>query len=244
MRPSGPLCDPRRLLAGLAAFVRPSPPSFGPRRLHAALASFVRPWPPLCGPRRLHATLAAFVRLSPFSCGHYRTCPASAAAGERPAVRWLMLVSSSSRASSWRRVLKRSKSTKQIYGKSPNCMGGIREFNCACLIVSRLLVSLLNTSIQFTLLVYYFLVFYSGDPLVYYKNTQPIIRSQTRENTRLHATTACKANRGVFLYSSGQQPSSVDKQQSALLTRENSANFAFLTRRRQVCDLWTSQVPL
>ena len=50
------------------------------------------------------------------------------------------------------------------------------------------------------------LVFYSGDPLVSF-DTQPIVRSQTRENTRLHATTACKANRGVFLYSSGQQPS-------------------------------------
>ncbi len=44
-------------------------------------------------------------------------------------------------------------------------------------------------------------------PLVYYKNTQPIVRSQTRENTRLRATTACKSNRGVFLYSSGKQPS-------------------------------------
>jgi hypothetical protein len=33
----------------------------------------------------------------------------------------------------------------------PNCMGGIREFNCACLIVSLLLALLLNTSRSFTL---------------------------------------------------------------------------------------------
>jgi hypothetical protein len=31
-------------------------------------------------------------------------------------------------------------------------MGGIREFNCACLIVSLVLALLLNTSSQFTLL--------------------------------------------------------------------------------------------
>ncbi len=123
-------------------------------------------------------------------------------------------------------------------------MGGIREFNSACLIVSLLLALLLNTSLSFTLLRIICLVFYSGNPLVYYKNTQPIVRSQTRENTRLHATTARKANRGVFLYSSGQQPSSVEKQQSALLPREKSANLAFLARGRQACDLWTSQVPL
>jgi hypothetical protein len=30
----------------------------------------------------------------------------------------------------------------------PNCMGGIREFNCACLIVSLVLALLLNTSTQ------------------------------------------------------------------------------------------------
>ena len=87
-------------------------------------------------------------------------------------------------------------------------MGRIREFNCACLIVSLLLALLLNTSLSFTLPC---IIAWSSTvvtPLVYYKNTQPIVRSQTRENTRLHATTACKANRGVFLYSSGQPPSS------------------------------------
>jgi hypothetical protein len=35
-------------------------------------------------------------------------------------------------------------------------MGGIREFNYACLIVSRLLALLLNTSTQFYTAVYYF----------------------------------------------------------------------------------------
>jgi hypothetical protein len=128
VRPSPSLCGPRRLQAALAAFMRPSPPSYGPRRLHAALAAFMRPSPPLCGPRRLYAAIVAFTRLSPPSygnrrCGHYRICPASAAAGERPAIRWLMLFSSSSRASSWRGVLWRSKSTKQIYGKSPKLYG-------------------------------------------------------------------------------------------------------------------------
>ncbi len=34
----------------------------------------------------------------------------------------------------------------------PNCMGGIREFNCACLIVSLVLALLPNTSYSFTLL--------------------------------------------------------------------------------------------
>jgi hypothetical protein len=43
----------------------------------------------------------------------------------------------------------------------PNCVGGIRVIIRAFLLVSRLLVSLRNTSIQFTLLVYYFLVFYN-----------------------------------------------------------------------------------
>ena len=87
-------------------------------------------------------------------------------------------------------------------------MGGIREFNCACLIVSPVLALLLNTSRSLHCCVLIGLVSTVVTPLVYYKNTQPIVRSQTRENTRLHATTACKANRGVFLYSSGQQPSS------------------------------------
>jgi hypothetical protein len=41
-------------------------------------------------------------------------------------------------------------------------MGGIREFNCACLIISRFLALLRNTSIQFYTAVYYFLVFYNG----------------------------------------------------------------------------------
>ena len=89
-------CRLRLRAAFDAVFMRPSPPSCGPRRLHAAVASFVRPSPSLCGHRRLHAALATFVRHSPFSCGHYRTCPASAAAGERPAIRWLILFSSSS----------------------------------------------------------------------------------------------------------------------------------------------------
>jgi hypothetical protein len=40
-------------------------------------------------------------------------------------------------------------------------MGGIREFNCACLIVSLVLALLLNTSAQFTLLCIICLVFYS-----------------------------------------------------------------------------------
>ncbi len=42
-------------------------------------------------------------------------------------------------------------------------MGGIREFNCACLIVSLLLALLLNTSLSFTLPCIIYLVFYSGD---------------------------------------------------------------------------------
>jgi hypothetical protein len=40
-------------------------------------------------------------------------------------------------------------------------MGGIREFNCACLIVSLLLALLLNTSAQFTLLRIICLVFFN-----------------------------------------------------------------------------------
>jgi hypothetical protein len=40
-------------------------------------------------------------------------------------------------------------------------MGGIREFNCACLIVSLLLALLLNTSLSFTLLCIICLVFYT-----------------------------------------------------------------------------------
>jgi hypothetical protein len=43
----------------------------------------------------------------------------------------------------------------------PNCMGGIREFNCACLIVSLLLALLLNTSLSFTLPRIICLVFYN-----------------------------------------------------------------------------------
>ena len=42
----------------------------------------------------------------------------------------------------------------------PNCMGGIREFNCACLIISLLLALLLNTSLSFTLPCIICLVFY------------------------------------------------------------------------------------
>ncbi len=42
-------------------------------------------------------------------------------------------------------------------------MGGIREFNCAYLIVSLLLALLLNTSLSFTLPCITCLVFYSGD---------------------------------------------------------------------------------
>ncbi len=45
----------------------------------------------------------------------------------------------------------------------PNCMGGIREFNCACLIDSPGLTLLLNTSRSFILLHIICLVFYSGD---------------------------------------------------------------------------------
>jgi hypothetical protein len=44
---------------------------------------------------------------------------------------------------------------------SPNCMGGIREFNCACLIASLLLALLLNTSFSFTLSSIICLVFYN-----------------------------------------------------------------------------------
>ncbi len=40
-------------------------------------------------------------------------------------------------------------------------MCGIREFNCACLIVSLLLALLLNTSLSFTLACIICLVFYS-----------------------------------------------------------------------------------
>jgi hypothetical protein len=42
----------------------------------------------------------------------------------------------------------------------PNCVGGIRVFIRASFSVSLLLVSLRNTSIQFTLSECYFLVFY------------------------------------------------------------------------------------
>jgi hypothetical protein len=35
-----------------------------------------------------------------------------------------------------------------------------------------------------TVLVLFFLVFYSGDPLVYYKNTQPIVEDQAMENIK------------------------------------------------------------
>jgi hypothetical protein len=45
----------------------------------------------------------------------------------------------------------------------PNCVGGIRVLIRVSFLASRLLALLRNTSIQFTLLVYYFLVFYSGD---------------------------------------------------------------------------------
>ncbi len=56
VRPSAPLCGPRRLLAGLAAFVQPSLPPCGRCR---PLCGRCRP---LCGLRRLHAVLAAFMR--------------------------------------------------------------------------------------------------------------------------------------------------------------------------------------
>ena len=81
---STPLCGPRRLYAGLAAYVQPllppcgrCRPSRGPRCLCAALAASVRPLPPLVwpsaplrGPRRLLAGLADFVQpsLPPCSC--------------------------------------------------------------------------------------------------------------------------------------------------------------------------------
>ena len=42
-------------------------------------------------------------------------------------------------------------------------MGGIREFNCACLIVSLVLALLLNTSRSFTLLRIIWPGLYSGD---------------------------------------------------------------------------------
>ncbi len=68
MRPSPPLCGPRRLHAALTAFIRPS-------RLYAALTAFMRPSPPSCGRRLLRAVLAVFMRPSPPSCGsrHLRT---------------------------------------------------------------------------------------------------------------------------------------------------------------------------
>ncbi len=156
VRPSVPLCDPRRLLAGLAAFMRPSPPSCGPRRLHAALASFVRPSPPSCDPRRLHTAIAVFVRPLP----HLSSQRSRRREAGRPlADARLILVPSL--------VLAEGTEAEQIdetdigTENPPNCLGGIREFNCACLIVSRLLALLRNTTIQFTLLVYYFLVFYT-----------------------------------------------------------------------------------
>ncbi len=40
-------------------------------------------------------------------------------------------------------------------------MGGIREFNCACLIASLVLALLPNTSSQFTLLLIICLIFYN-----------------------------------------------------------------------------------
>ncbi len=48
----------------------------------------------------------------------------------------------------------------------PNCMGGIREFYCTCLIVSLVLALLLNTSAQFTLLC---IIFWSSTILVLIK---------------------------------------------------------------------------
>ena len=97
---STPLCGPRRLYAGLAAYVQPllppcgrCRPSRGPRCLCAALAASVRPLPPLvraspplCSPCCLHAAVAAprvafsaFARPSSLACRPRRLCAALAA---------------------------------------------------------------------------------------------------------------------------------------------------------------------
>jgi hypothetical protein len=60
-------------------------------------------------------------------------------------------------------------------------MGGIREFNCACLIVSLLLALLLNTSRSFTLLRINCLVSTVVTPLVSF-DTQPIKKPEEEEH--------------------------------------------------------------
>ncbi len=64
----------------------------------------------------------------------------------------------------------------------PNCMDGIREFNCACLIVSLLLALLLNTSLSFTLPCIICLVFYSC--FLKKVDKQPVSETQPKHSQR------------------------------------------------------------